>query len=358
MAVVGSATGSKGGRSIGETPPGQCVSSRVLVSVVMALFNAEEFVAEAIDSVFAQTYEHWELLVVDDGSSDSTTEIALRYARQEPARVRYLEHEGHVNRGVGAARNLGIRHAKGEYIAFLDQDDVWLPQKLQQQVAILESQPDAALVYGPGEMWHSWSGRTEDAHRDVVQEVSFEPNTLIPPRRLLTLFLRNGNDAAPAPSGILVRRQVLERVGGFEEDFTGTNQLFEDQPLYAKVNLLAPIFVVGECWYRYRQHPSSCVAVLTKAGRERPARLFYLNWLARYLSEREREEPEVRQALRTARWSFRHPRSYHLWVRTTSRGAQLRSVVLRRTVRTLPVSLRRRLRAGWPQLAMLADQWG
>src|SRR5687767_202156 len=116
-----------------------------LVSTVMIFFNEEKFLPEAIESVFAQTYDNWELLLVDDGSTDGSTQIALRHAEQCPEKVRYLQHGEHRNRGASAARNLGISNAKGEFIALLDADDVWLPHKLDQQVEILTSQPEAAM---------------------------------------------------------------------------------------------------------------------------------------------------------------------------------------------------------------------
>src|ERR1017187_6705495 len=106
------------------------------VSVVIPFLNAQRFLEEAIESVFSQTFRSWELLLVDDGSRDSGTSIARRYSGQHPDQVRYFEHHEHRNRGLPASRNLGIRHAKGHYIAPLDSDDVWLPDKLKQQVAI------------------------------------------------------------------------------------------------------------------------------------------------------------------------------------------------------------------------------
>src|SRR5260370_40898850 len=105
------------------------VPAEGLVSVVVAFYNAERFLAEAIDSVLAQTYTRWELLLVDDGSSDSGQEIARRYATQYPGRIQCLEHPGHRNLGMCTSRNLGARHSRGEYIAGLDSDDVWLPRK-------------------------------------------------------------------------------------------------------------------------------------------------------------------------------------------------------------------------------------
>src|SRR5215203_3938514 len=138
------------------------MTSKLLVSSVMIFLNAEKFIEEAIESVFAQTYDNWELLLVDDGSSDDSSQIALRYAERYPERVRYLEHPGHQNRGMSASRNLGVSQAKGEYIALLDADDVWLPRTLEQQAIILDSHPEAGMVYGSAQYWYGWTGDPED----------------------------------------------------------------------------------------------------------------------------------------------------------------------------------------------------
>src|SRR5436190_7580701 len=100
---------------------------RPLVSIIIPFWNTEKFLQEAIDSVVSQSYENWELLLVDDGSTDLSTEIAQQCAKQNPKKIHCLQHDAHDNRGVSAARNLGIRHAAGEYVCFLDADDVFLP---------------------------------------------------------------------------------------------------------------------------------------------------------------------------------------------------------------------------------------
>jgi glycosyltransferase involved in cell wall biosynthesis len=92
-----------------------------LVSAIVIFLNGETYLKEAIESILAQTYGHWELLLVDDGSTDHSMAIAQQYAQQNPGKVRYLEHEGHQNRGMSATRNLGIANSKGEFIAFLAQ---------------------------------------------------------------------------------------------------------------------------------------------------------------------------------------------------------------------------------------------
>jgi glycosyltransferase involved in cell wall biosynthesis len=161
------------------------MSSKPLVSSIISFLNEERFIQEAIESVFAQTYDNWELLLVDDGSTDASTRIALQYAERHPSKVRYLEHPGHQNRGVSVSRNLGSRHAKGKYVAFLDSDDVWLPNKLQRQVTILGACPEAGMVYGLPQYWHSWTGNPEDVERDSVPKLGVQANTLFRPPTLL-----------------------------------------------------------------------------------------------------------------------------------------------------------------------------
>src|SRR5215212_9963596 len=109
------------------------MSSKPLVSVVIPFLNTENFIQEAIESVVAQTYENWQLFLVDDGSTDDSTRIAQEYTESYPGKIFYLEHPRHQNCGVSASRNLGISYAKGEYVGFLDADDVWLPHALEQQ---------------------------------------------------------------------------------------------------------------------------------------------------------------------------------------------------------------------------------
>jgi glycosyltransferase involved in cell wall biosynthesis len=267
---------------------------------VTIFLNAERFIEEAIESVFAQTYGDWELLLVDDGSTDGSTQIALRYAERHPRKVRYLEHPGHENRGMSASRNLGIGHARGEYVAFLDADDVHFPYTLDRQVTALDARPEAGMVYGSAQYWYSWTGTPEDARRDFrdfVEERGVRPGALIEPPALLAVFLRDGG-AVPCPCTVLVRREVAKSVGGFDERFEGQ---YEDQVFYFKVGLRAPVFAVGECWSRYRRHPDSSWLITQKTGQHLLARRFFLDWLTEYLSELRVEAPEVLGPLRHER---------------------------------------------------------
>jgi len=183
---------------------------------------------------------------VDDGSTDSSIRIARQYAAQDPEKVRYLEHRQHQNLGMSDSRNLGIRYAKGEYLAFLDSDDVWLPYKLKRQVAIMASQPEAGMIDGASQYWYSWTGQVKDSPRDHVVSLGIEPDTLVGPPTLLTLALESRSPTS-CPSDILLRRELVEHVGSFEESFRGAYQLYEDQAFLAKVYLKAPVFVASEC---------------------------------------------------------------------------------------------------------------
>src|SRR5690349_25146590 len=112
-----------------------------VVSAITIFYNGKTFIAEAIESVLAQTYPSWELLLVDDGSTDGASEIARDYAVRHPERVRYLEHAGPRNRGMSASRNVGLPDSRGAPVALLDSGDVWLPGKLARRVATLDAPP-------------------------------------------------------------------------------------------------------------------------------------------------------------------------------------------------------------------------
>lgn len=266
-----------------------------LVSVVIIFLNAKmPFFEEAIASVFAQTFSNWELLLVDDGSTDDSSKIAKQYAEQFSDRVRYLEHDGHQNWGMSASRNLGIRSAKGQYVAFLDADDVWLPKKLERQVELLESMPEIGMVFGPTQYWFSWTGRPEDGQRDTLRDIGLQPNRPYQPPVLLHLLLKD-EIKAPATCGVLIRREVFDEVGGFEESFRG---MFEDRAFFAKVYFKVPVFVTNECWDRYRQHPDSTCAISQDRGVYDPngqcsSHRMYFEWLANYLSQQGIRDSEL-----------------------------------------------------------------
>jgi len=234
-----------------------------LVSIITIFLDAKEFFAQAIESVLAQTYTHWELLLVDDGSTDGSSEIARAHAAARPDQVRYVQHTGHGSRGMSASRNAGVRQARGTLVAFLDADDIWLPDKLEVQVAILEAHPTAAMVAGQTRLWYSWTGSGDDAAKDAMRRVTEAADVLCLPPELLRRYLTD-RALTPATCGVLIRREAVERVGGFEERFTG---LYEDQAFFLKTYLTLPIYLTSTCADWYRQHPHSHSAEALRTGR-------------------------------------------------------------------------------------------
>jgi len=266
-----------------------------LVSVVVPFLNCAEFLQEAIDSVFSQTYRNWELLLVDDGSTDASSAIARRCCEAHPERVQYLEHPGHANRGTAPSRNLGLRCAKGDLIAPLDADDVWFPRKLKQQVKLLGENSQAGMVFGAAEYWCSWS--KQPAAKDGIPELGIAPNTLYHPPDLLYSLYPLGENTAPCPSDLLIRRTVFEKTGGFQEGFCGAYRVYEDQAFLIRVYLSEAVFVSGECWTRYRIHPGSCIAETERRGEYSTARLFFLRDTDNYLASRNVKDARVRGLL-------------------------------------------------------------
>ena len=293
-----------------------------LVSVITIFLNEERFLSEAVESVIAQTYDNWELLLADDGSTDGSTEIARRFVERFPDRIRYLEHEGHENRGMSASRNLAFRHARGDYITIIDGDDSWLPHKLERQLEIMESHPDVGLLFGASEYWAGWTGRPEDQQRDRVQQIGVPPNQVFEPPSLVTACYPLGPASAPCPSDLMLRRNVVEHVGGFEDSFRG---FYEDQAFLVKVYLEARVFVSNECLDRYRLHEDSCCAVVERAGEYDVWRHRFLRWFQGYLDRRGVTSSEVRGALREALRQYEHPVLFRWGQRARSFAAQIRA---------------------------------
>ena len=204
------------------------------VSVVVAAYNAERFLADALDSVAAQTAPPLETVVVDDGSTDRTAEIAERH----PVGARLVRQE---NAGSAAARNRGIAEARGALVAFLDADDLWLPHKLDRQIAALGRTgarwcyTDARFV--DAETGHTL-GRWSDTHPAPEGDVA---------RALL------GGNFITVPT-VLAERTVLDAVGGFPETLPGRASISEDWALWLRVAIDHAVAYVDEPCAAIRQH--------------------------------------------------------------------------------------------------------
>lgn len=268
------------------------------VSVITAFLNGEAYLSEAIDSVIAQTYDNWELLLVDDGSREAASSIAKSYATKFPDKIFYLEHPGHMNCGVSPSRNLGIQSARGEYIAVLDADDVWLPEKLIKQVKLLDDNPGVGLVAGTALYWKSWS----DGVDQIVRSGHRQDRPIDPPEAAIEIYPL-GEASTPCPSDLLLRADAVRSVGGFEETFVYHYQLYEDQGFLAK--LTTSMYFHSDQLIKYRIHPASLMA--RECNNYHLARHYFLEWLDGYLRKHPCPDPRVARALRRALRPYRQP---------------------------------------------------
>jgi glycosyltransferase involved in cell wall biosynthesis/peptidoglycan/xylan/chitin deacetylase (PgdA/CDA1 family) len=281
--------------------------ARPAVSVVIIFLDAERFLQEAIDSVLAQTWTDFELVLVDDGSTDRSGAIAEQAAAADP-RVTVLRHPGGENRGMSASRNLGVASSTGDLIAFLDGDDVWHPNKLEEQVALIRGHPDVGMLYGRTLWWYGWTDRPEDEARDYIHDSTVPLDREIDAPTLFARFLTDGT-VPPYTCSVLVRREAFERVGGFEDEFRG---LYEDQVFFAKIFLNERVFVANRCWDRYRQHENSACALAyasleTHPTDAHPARRAFVEWATRYAARIRPGDPEIAAAVAAAAAPYRYP---------------------------------------------------
>ena len=197
--------------------------SEPLVSVVMPAYNVAWCIGRAVDSVLAQDFRARELIVVNDGSTDDTRAVLDGYR----GRINVIDQE---NRGMCAARNVAIRHARGAYIAFLDADDWWLPEKLSRQVELMESRPEIGFC--------STAARVEDEHGNLL---NLWRCCLGRTQMLETLFAENAAIAGGC-SAVMARKHLIEQVGLFDESLRG----FEDPDLWIRLAAVAGYACIDE----------------------------------------------------------------------------------------------------------------
>jgi glycosyltransferase involved in cell wall biosynthesis len=268
-------------------------ASDVDVSCIMIFLNGGPFIDEAIRSVLDQrTSANVELVLVDDGSTDHSTEIARQWANREPHRVTYLEHPAHENRGMSASRNLGLENARGRFVAFLDCDDVWLLSMVEQRLGLLRACPGADVALGPTWRWHSWTGAAADLGRDHLFSLPPLPlrEVIPPPQLFAAMYEHPGTWRVPAICSMLIRRKALCDVGGFDDAFRG---LFEDQVVYTKIGLNMAVVLDDRPLALYRQRDAPAPARRRPAfmvSRHDPLRDTFVDWMRGYVADHGDEQ--------------------------------------------------------------------
>lgn len=199
------------------------------VSVIIPVYNGEKTIAETIRSVLSQSFSDFELLVINDGSQDSTLETIDRIADSR------LKVFSYPNAGLAASRNRGIRRASGELLAFIDADDLWTRDKLEAQVKALENTPEAALAY-------SWTDYIDERSKFLQSGTHITANGNVLAKLLVTCFLENGSNP-------LIRRHIFEEIGYFDESLKAA----EDWDLYLRVAARYPFVAVPSVQVLYRR---------------------------------------------------------------------------------------------------------
>lgn len=194
-----------------------------MVSVIIPTYNRAGTLMRSIQSVIRQSYPEWELIIVDDGSTDATSDLVRPLAEQD-MRIRYIQCP--ENKGQAAARNTGIRASKGEYIAFQDSDDCWMPDKLQKQVSMMEAHPEYGIVYG-----------------QVVYDESGILSAPYPPvsagEQVFEACLKQNQIGTPT---MLVRKEVFDAIGLFDTSLAA----LEDYELALRITKNYPAGFLAE----------------------------------------------------------------------------------------------------------------
>jgi glycosyltransferase involved in cell wall biosynthesis len=225
------------------------------VSIVIPAYNAASYLNAALDSVLRQTFDGWEVILVDDGSTDNTSELVALRQEVFANRLKYIRQD---NRGLPAARNTAVRHSASEFIALLDADDVWCEKRLERSVTALDSHPEAGLAHSP-------------VYRIDAQGKIFE-NPWRPPLKYLSgniarhIYTRRAHILCPT---VTFRRQCLERAGMFDETLRAT----EDRDLWFRIARDYPVVYIDEVLAYYRITPT---AMSRDPNRMRTAQMQFL----------------------------------------------------------------------------------
>ncbi len=270
------------------------------VDIILPAFNAAHFLPMALDSVVAQTFADWRILLVDDGSTDETTVVAARYSEQLGPKLRYIRQE---NRGLPAARNTAIHHAEAEFLALLDADDVWLPHRLEASLKLFAGRPEVGLSYGLIEGIDP-AGAVVGRFTDRKQH----PEGWIAP----LIYMRTMD--LPCPT-VTFRRACVEQSGVFDETLRAT----EDRDLWVRIAQRFQVACVPEVIAQYRTSPEAMTTDPERMLRAQlqfvqkhfrspgcgvRARRVALSWVYRQRAEALATQGRMREAVRSALHAF------------------------------------------------------
>lgn len=218
------------------------------ISIVIPCFNAEKTVGATLDSILAQSYQDYEVIAVNDGSSDATGDILGEYTDKFTGRLAIVSQ---VNQGQTVAKNVGTAHASGRFVAFIDSDDMWAPEKLSRQIEFLEHNSHVGLCYT--------NGYYIDEQNNRIEEVGVSPDYR---GRCFQKLLMGNNMVA---SSVMVRTEVLDKVGWFDEELRAC----ENWELWTRIAQSYEIDYIDEPLTYYRQHDDNMMRDIDKMRKYR-----------------------------------------------------------------------------------------
>ncbi len=257
------------------------------ISVIIPAYNSEKTIKATIESVIKQTFSDWELIIINDGSQDSTLDIALQV---KDSRIKVFSFD---NAGLSASRNRGLKRAVGEFVSFLDADDIWTSDKLAIQLKALQENPQAAVAY-------SWTDYIDENGKFAFSGSYINVNGDVYEHLLMSDFLENGSNP-------LIRKEAFTALDGFDE----TLRAAEDWDMWLRLANKFDFVCVPSVQILYRVTANSvssnvinqekfCLEVLRRGYQERPPSLKY-SWnislakLYRYLTCKALQKPFTRQ---------------------------------------------------------------
>ncbi len=218
------------------------------VSIIIPVYNGEKYLSETLDSIIGQIFTDWEIVAVNDGSTDNSHTILQEYKSKLGSKMKIIDQE---NSGVSVARNVAIDNSEGRYFAFIDSDDVWLPEKLEKQIAILDDNPDVALVYS-----------------DLLDLVRENTNTR---KQILNKKLHRGHIFEPLfyfnfipLSSVVVKKEIIEKYGNFDAHY----KIIQDYDLLLRIAEDNVIDYVDESLLLYRIHENNISGNVERKERE------------------------------------------------------------------------------------------
>lgn len=278
-----------------------------LISVIIPFLNAAPYLDETLKSVWSQEYTNWEIILVDDGSTDDSLRVIEKWIAKHPDKIFVFQHPNNANRGAAASRNLGVSKAKGKVLAFLDADDLWLPPYLKEQLKLFEKYPDVTVICEGTKYWYSWSN---PQLKDKIIFIGAPVDNVYDPPYLAKKLYPLGIGDSFCTCALMMYTDNFNRLGGFDESFVGNNQLFEDQVLFLKLCLKEKIYLSSNCNNIYRQRPNSLMHGLVSSGHYGKAQLFFLKWLEQYIDKNNIKDPQLHQLLKKAYFPYTYPLLY------------------------------------------------